>query len=108
MTSKLKQADNPKSKPRGKGLSTNPHSVYQRKRNALKRASTVDGNRVIDTAIKRIQDSLAADEVRAVDLPKVLQSLDKLLERRDLRKVDISPSEELTAFLKSIDLPDTV
>ena len=89
-----------------KGLSQKKHAVYQRKRNALKRASTVDTDKVIAAALKNIQDRLTSGEVRAVDLPKVLQSMDKLLERKDLTKTAISPSDELQAFLREVGLPE--
>ena len=62
----------------------------------------------INTALKNIQDRLTSGEVRAVDLPKVLQSMDKLLERKDLGKISVSPSEELQAFLSEVGLPDIV
>ena len=89
-----------------KGLSPSKTPEYQRKWRALKRASTVDTDKVIAAALKNIQDRLTSGEVRAVDLPKVLQSMDKLLERKDLAKPSISPSDELTAFLQDVGLPE--
>ena len=108
MTTASKTVVKPKASNSAKGLSNKKHAVYQRKRNALLRASTVDTEKVINTALKNIQDRLTSGEVRAVDLPKVLQSMDKLLERKDLGKISISPSEELQAFLSEVGLPDIV
>jgi len=108
MDTLLKTPTKPKaSKPRKK-LYPSKSAEYQRKVRALKRASTVDTEKVINTALKNIQDRLTSGEVRAVDLPKVLQSMDKLLERKDLGKISISPSEELQAFLSEVGLPDIV
>ena len=105
MATKSKTASKSQASKDRNGLSTNKHAVYQRKRNAIRRASTVDSDKVIAAALKNIQTRLANEEVRPQDLPKVLQSMDKLLERMDLRKTDVTPSEELRAYLQSIDLP---
>lgn len=96
---------NPKASKGSNELSQSKAAKYQRSHRKLKRASTVDTDRLIDTTLKTLQDKLASAEFRASDLPKILQSMEKLLERKDLRKIDVTPSEELRAFLSSIDLP---
>ena len=106
MDTALQTPVNPKVTKSRNGLSQTKRAVSTRKRRALQRASTVDTDKVIAAALKNIQDRLTSGEVRAVDLPKVLQSMDKLLERKDLAKPSISPSDELTAFLQDVGLPE--
>ena len=106
MDTALQTPVNPKVTKSRNGLSQTKRAVSTRKRRALRRASTVDTDKVIAAALKNIQDRLTSGEVRAVDLPKVLQSMDKLLERKDLTKTAISPSDELQAFLREVGLPE--